>query len=184
MSNGCSFKALKKAEGAFSTDGFQKWKNATLAFRNHESSISHRDATIKWAHYTKSQSVAAQLNVEQECARSCLLKIISTLQFLARQGLPLSGHQESDGNFIQLLHLRCNDSPELLQWLERRSNWTSHEIQNEIIELMAHSVLRKMLCSIRANKYFSIIVDEATDCSFKEQVSLCFRHVDTNTLVN
>ena len=60
--------------------------------------------TVKWAHYTKSRSVAAQLvtqlHEEQECARACLLKIISTLQFLAREGLPLRGHQENDGNFI------------------------------------------------------------------------------------
>ena len=58
----------------------------------------------------------------------------------------------------------------------------SHEIQNEIIEIMAHSVLRKVVCTIKANKYFSILIDVATDCSFKEQVSICFRHVDTNTL--
>ena len=69
-----------------------------------------------------------------------------------------------------------------LTWLERRNNWTSHEIQNEIIKIMAHSVLRKIAGTIRANKYFSILVDEATDCSFKEQVSICFRHVDVNTL--
>ena len=78
--------------------------------------------------------------------------------------------------------MRSEDSPELLQWLERKTNWTSHEIKNEIIELMAHSVLRQTIHSIRSNKFFSIIVDEATDCSFKEQVSICFRHVDTNAL--
>ena len=180
------FELSKKAEQAFSTDGFQTWKNATHAFRKHESSRSHRDAIVEWAHYTKSHSVAAQLvtqlQAEQERAQLCLLKIISTLKFLARQGLPLRGHQESEGNFIQLLHLRSEDSPELLQWLEKRSNWTSHEIQNEIIELMAHSILRKVMSSIRANNYYSIIVDEATDCNFKEQVSICFRHVDTSTL--
>ena len=66
--------------------------------------------------------------------------------------------------------------------VRRRNNWTSHEIQNEIIKIMAYSVLRKIACTIRANKYFSILVNDATDCSFKEQVSICFRHVDVNTL--
>ena len=47
---------------------------------------------------------------------------------------------------------------------------------------MAHSVLRKIASTIRAHRYFSIIVDEATDCSFKEQVSICLRHVSPDTL--
>ena len=55
------------------------------------------------------------------------------------------------------------------------------DIQNEIVEIMAHSVLRKIAGTIRAHKYFSIIVDEATDCSFKEQVSICLRHVSPDT---
>ena len=148
MATTLNFPLSKKAELAFSTNGFQTWKNATQAFRKHESSKSHKEAVIKWMHYTKSKSVASQLvaqhDVEQKSARTCLLKIISTIKYLARQGLPLRGHEESDGNFMQLLHLRSEDLPVLLTWLERRNNWTSHEIQNEIIKIMAHSVLRKL----------------------------------------
>ena len=68
-------------------------------------------------HYTNLKSVASQLatqhDVEQKSARTCLLKIISTIKYLARQGLPLRGHEESDGNFMQLLHLRSEDLPVL-----------------------------------------------------------------------
>ena len=63
------------------------------------------------------------------------------------------------------------------QWIKRRQNWTSHEIQNEIFEIMAHTVLRKITDNIRANRYYAIIVDEATDVCFKEQVSICIRRV-------
>ena len=56
----------------------------------------------------------------------------------------------------------------------------SHDIQNGTFKIMVHTVLCKITENIRANKYFSIIVDEATDVSFKEQVSICIRHVLTD----
>ena len=73
----------KKAENAFSTDGFRNWKDATRIYRKHESSHAHKEAVMKWVHYTKSQSVAAQLAQQvrdnQAMAQTCLLKIISSL---------------------------------------------------------------------------------------------------------
>ena len=52
----------KKAEGAFSSDGFRSWKVATRSFRKPESSHSHKEAVLKWVHYTKSQPVTARLS--------------------------------------------------------------------------------------------------------------------------
>ena len=46
---------------------------------------------------------------------------------------------------------------------------------------MAHSVLRRILDSVKVSTYYSIIVDEATDVSFKEQVSLCLRYMSDDT---
>ena len=139
---------------------------------------------MKWAHYTKSQSIAAQLaqqfRDDQTKAQTCLLKIISSLQYIARQGLPSRGHNDAEGNFLQLLNLRSKDCSYLKEWILQRQNWTSHDIQNELFEIMAHTVLRKITENVRANKYYSIIVDEATDVSFKEQVSICIRHVSTD----
>ena len=173
----------KKAEKAFTTAGFRNWKDATRIFRKHESSQAHKEAIMKWAHYTKSVSISAQLakqvRDDQEKAQTCLLKMISSLQFIARQGLPSRGHQETEGNFLQLLQLRSEDCSLLKQWISQRQNWTSHDIQNELFEIMAHTVLRKITDSIRANRY-SIMVDEATDVSFKEQVSICIRHVSSD----
>ena len=42
--------------------------------------------------------------------RRCLLKIISNIRFLARQGLPLRGDgDEDDSNFVQLMKARGED---------------------------------------------------------------------------
>ena len=140
------FNLSKNSEAAFSTAGFRNWKDATRSFRKHESSSSHSEAALKWVHYFKSQSIAVQLNKQllsnQVVAQGCLLKIISTLRYLARQGLATRGHIESEGNFLQLLQLRSEESPELSSWLERREKWLSHDIQNELFEIMAHFVLK------------------------------------------
>ena len=111
-----------------------------------------------------------------------LIEDISSLQFIARQGLPSRGHNDAEGNFLQLLSLRSSDCTCLKQWILQRQNWTSHDIQNEIFQIMAHTVLRKITESIRSDKYYSIMVDEATDVSFKEQVSICIRHVSTDNM--
>ena len=43
----------KKAENAFSTDRFRNWKDATRIYKKHESSYAHKQAVMKWVHYTK-----------------------------------------------------------------------------------------------------------------------------------
>ena len=52
--------------------------------------------------------------------RECLLKILSNLQFLARQGIPIRGDgDEADSNFIQLLKVRGRDDPRIETWMQR-----------------------------------------------------------------
>ena len=45
---------------------------------------------------------------QQEEAHTCLLKIVCAVQFLARQGLALRGHDDSEGNFAQLLKYKSD----------------------------------------------------------------------------
>lgn len=113
-----------------------------------------------------------------------LLKMITSLQYLVRQGLPLRGHDEKSGNYYELLQLRSTDVPGLADWLSRRSNWMSHDIQDEILQIMSHCVLRDVISDINSNRYFSVIVDETTDVSTREQVAMCVRHVDDNLTIS
>ena len=49
-----------------------------------------------------------------------------------------------------------------------------NDIQNELIELMTKQALAKKLKSVRSSKFFGIMVDEYTDISNKELLSMCF----------
>ena len=173
-----------KENVAFITQGFCKWKNACEAFAKHDSSASHSESKAKWMHYTRGTSVSVQLDSqhskEQEIARACLMKQLTSLRYLLRQGLAMRGHDEMNGNYLQLLKMRCSDTDgqNLQSWMNRCQSWLSPEVQNEQMELIAHAVLREVAKQIQQRKFFAIIVDETTDISTQEQVSLCFRTID------
>ena len=51
------------------------------------------------------------------------------------------------------LHLRAEDKPAILQWIVKSARkLTSPENQNEMLELMAHHVFRKMLTNIHGSR--------------------------------
>lgn len=79
---------------------------------------------------------------EQEINRKMLITILQNIGYLARQGLPLRGRNEdADSNFIQLLLLRSSDSPEIIEWMRKKTNkYTSPVIQNECLWLFELSV--------------------------------------------
>ena len=57
-------------------------------------------------------------------------------------------------------------------------------ILNEQISLMGLTILRGLLSDIKEAHWFSIIADEATDVSNKEQLTLCVRWVDKELVIH
>ena len=60
----------------------------------------------------------------------------------------------------------------------KSDKYISPEMQNEILKTMAMQVLRSVVESVRSVPFLTIMVDETTDVSNKEQVVICFRWVD------
>ena len=55
----------------------------------------------------------------------------------------------------------------------KSSKYTSHDIQNEILQVMALSVLRQIDSNVQTT-HFTIMIDETTDTSTTEKVvELC-----------
>ena len=113
--------------------------------------------------------------------------ILSTIRFLARQGLPLRGcYQDScvensgeiDSKFIQTLKLRTDEVPNLDIWMKRsQDHFTSPDVQNELLQMMALTVICRIAATV-AGKKFAVMVDETTDVSNCEQLVFCVRFVD------
>lgn len=67
---------------------------------------------------------------------------------------------------------RVRDDPDLDKWLKRRDNWMSNNIQNEILELFAHDILRTIGATASKTDFFGLTADGTTDISGKEQFSI------------
>ena len=62
-------------------------------------------------------------------SRGALTAIVSSVAFLAKQGLALRGHDDDEGNFLQLLQLRSEDNPKLKAFIAQKESYTSPQIQ-------------------------------------------------------
>lgn len=177
----------KRYNLAFIEEGFSNWKKALEKFLEHEKSEMHKEALSKLMSIQNRVNIVSQLATQREMEmqhnRSMFLKVIETVIFLARQGLPLRGHHENsssfEGNLLQLLLLRSSDCPTLGAWIKKR-DYLSPEIINEVISICGQTVLRNLLQNIKAAEHYSLIADEATDISHKEQLCVAIRWVDAN----
>ena len=170
--------------GLIST-GFSNWKDSKVAFRNHEQTKCHKEAVHTVVALPRDYEDCAELLSSQHAKekannRQMMLKLLSNIRFMARQGIPLRGDgEEDDSNYTQLLRLRGLDDIRVLDWVKRKSDkYTSPDVQNEMLEIMSKMVLRKIITNIQNALFYAIMVDETTDCSNQEQVVLVLRWVD------
>lgn len=87
------------------------------------------------------------------------------------------------GHFREILKYRAKGDEFLRNVLEgsgKRNKYTSPIIQNEIIQSCNTILLRKLVNVINKSKCFSVLADETTDISTKEQLSICVRYIDEN----
>jgi hypothetical protein len=149
----------------------------------HESSDCHRSATLKLHAFVRGINVEKSLSKAKQdemiAARDALHKIFTSLVFLAKQGLAIRGKTDVTSNLQQPLELRGNDSVNMQSWLARtQCKWLSHDIQNEILQLLSNDVVRRLLHDIRAAQFFALMLDETTDASRHEQMAVCVRFTD------
>lgn len=157
-------------------------------FRVHEAADCHKEARLKLSS-AAAPTVYEQMSIENAKAmalnREMFLKVLSSLMFLMRQGLAIRGHKDddSDGNLLQLLKLRCEEDSRLSKWLGRRQ-YLSHDIINELITIFGNELLRQLLNTIRTARWFAILADETADITNCEQLSISIRWVNENFAIH
>ena len=95
-----------------------------------------------------------------------LLITLSSLRFLLRQGLAIRGHEELEGNLLELLLLQAECCSDLRKYGNSK-HYLSQAIVTEMATLMSNAVVHEILSEIREMAIFSLIADEATDVSHK-----------------
>ncbi|XP_008189538.1 zinc finger MYM-type protein 1-like, partial [Acyrthosiphon pisum] len=153
----------------------------------HSTCKHHLTCMTKWEQHVKSKSsgsIHEQLSSSHklivEKNRKYIKTLIEITLFLGNQGLAFRGHDESKlssnkGNFKETCDLLAKNCPEFEEKYSNTTNFTSHLIQDELVNLSAASILSKITEEIKCNKVFGIMIDEAR-CFKEEQMSVCVRY--------
>ena len=172
---------------AFMVRGFTNWKDMTHSFSKHKSSKFNKVcSTALTCRVDIGDMLSQQCASQKRENHEYLLKVLSAVHFLARQGLALGGDgDEEDSNLHQLLLLRKEDYSAMSRFLERQQlKYMSPEVQNELLSIMALHILHNIAVIIQNAVLYSVMIDEATDQSNKEQIIFVLRWVSEALEVN
>ena len=124
----------------------------------------------------QNESTASQMKLN----RRCLVKIVDTLQFLARQGLALRG-DNSEWRWFKL-YTKPKTSCERHSDINGLDETKAKQIyeprySKKIIQTMANQITSHIAANI-GNNFYSIISDKYREISNKKQLSFCIHWVD------
>lgn len=129
--------------------------------------------------------------------RAKLRSIVETVLLCGRQNISLRGHLDSSldveknptaphGNFWALLDFRVSAGDTILRdhlaKASAHSKYTSPTIQNDIANILGDQIKQTILSRVRRAQFFSLIADEVTDSSNREQLAIVLRYVDPDDL--
>ena len=71
---------------------------------------------------------------------------------------------ENDSILAQLLLLWANDDLKIHEYLAKKTyKYNSPQIQNELLQIMANLIVRKIAGIVKDARYYSLMADEMTD---------------------
>ena len=68
-----------------------------------------------------------------------------------------------------------------LQSVARNATYISPDIQNQLISIYGDHICNAILRTVHSSLCFTLIADEVTDCSNKEQFCIVIRYVEAKT---
>lgn len=194
------FCTSQETHGVLVVRPWRQWSKSSQDLRRHDESIYHREATVAADHFKMmvekpARSIEGMLKenakqVEKDNLE-VLKSIIACILFLGQQGMAFRANDESvgsanRGNFIELLEFRASTDPVLKKYLDtcpKNASYCSPDIQNELISLCAAESRRLIVDEVKEAKYFTIIADEVSDVSNKEQVALVVRYTKEDATI-
>ena len=187
------------------TEPFTRWNGAPRRWEDHQKkSKMHDDATSAMS-TLKRQMEGKEKRINEACNTAMRIRmtenrkkikpIMKTVVLCGKQNIPLRGHRDDSqykedqtinpGNFQALLDYRIDGGDITLQkhfeTAPKNATYRSKTIQNEIIACCKKYLQGVLVEEIKQAKFFSVLADEASDSSNKEQLSLVIRFIDSTT---
>lgn len=174
--------------GQFVTSPFKAWVKMTLKACAHAKKEYHLKSMATMTEFIAryeqpSQSVGTLLDSEAQRVMERNHKVIGSLFkvtiLCGKQGMALRGHREdriqwedqssmNEGNFIELVRFRAKILADHLSHAPKNAQYTSKNVQNELIKVVGDEISCGILEEVRVAKFYSIIADEVTDASNTE----------------
>ncbi|KAF0709895.1 zinc finger MYM-type protein 1-like [Aphis craccivora] len=151
------FPSLDLRQSQLATYGTNDWKHMTDNLKLHERSRPHIISAQKWielkTRISKSQTIdkVQQIAIEKEKAhwKNVMIRIISVIHYLAKHNSSFRGstdvlYEKNNGKFLGLIEMLSKFNPIIIEHLQRIQNkethihYLGHDIQNDLIEVMAN----------------------------------------------
>ena len=129
----------------------------------------------------------------QQTNRLALTAIIDVIRYLGESGSAFRGHRDEkvSSNVWRLMGVIQRYNPIIKEYFSDDSDvkFLSPKIQNEILSIISDNILRTLLTKVntqsrgvldKSKPIFSLIIDETSDVSNVEQVSVCIRYCTDN----
>ncbi|KAL9688095.1 hypothetical protein QQ045_032508 [Rhodiola kirilowii] len=186
------------AKDAFIKEGFQNWKNAHEKFRAHVGAAgsSHNKAkTLFFSFKDQRQSLARKVfvgnRVLETAYRTRLTAVVDVVRLLLQQGLAFRGHNEMEdslnkGNFLEIIDWYSSRNLDVGKVMNENAPGNNKlicpSVQKDIVKACGSETTKAIISDI-GDKFFSLLVDEARDCSIKEQMAIVLRYVNDHGIV-
>jgi len=189
----------KSSAGQLANEGCNDWKHLGGKLAKHKLTPEHIKNMKTWLQALRRMSrndgidgmMLGQIKKGKLHWRAVLTRILAVVQYLAENNVAFCGkteklYQLKNGNFLGLIEMLAKFDPTMQEHVRRikdgeiHDHYLGHQIQNELIELMASEVKKIIIDKLKLAKYFSIILDCTPDVSHKEQMSLIVRFVDVS----
>lgn len=104
--------------------------------------------------------------------------------------MPFRGHREdtdspNKGLFKELVEFLANAGDEVLKNhlinMSKNATYLSPTVQNQMITVIGDSIVGVVVKAVKDSVIYSVLMDETTDASHLEQVSIMVRYVDKNS---
>ena len=182
--------------GQFVSDN---WSRKTRKFAQHNKRVYHKVALVRMEALKSSitQPTTSIENWLRNISEADIAKnryiikcMAEAILFCGKQCIALRGHRDDStasplrnkGNFLALLDYSVKSGNSVLakhlEEADRNAMYTSKTIQNEIIECIGEHIREGITSEVKKAKFYSLLCDEVTDVSVKEQMSVVLRFVD------
>lgn len=197
----CVLFAAKQDLGQLVCEKFNTWSKKSRKFAEHNLNKYHKLALVR-LEALKSSITQPTTSIENRVKnisaaqisknRSIIKCMADAILLCGQQCLALRGHRDDStapeecnkGNFRALLNYSVRSGnvalAKHLKEASKNAVYTSKTIQNDIIDCIGDHIRDKILGEIKEARWYSILCDEVTDESNREQLSVVLRFVDSN----